>query len=148
MGQEQPADAQHDVGQRHGLQFVPPVGQSPQLPGPIRYLKHDTGEQQLFNLKNDISESMNLVSSESARTSGLKKLHDDWLVAIDAQRNTPNPDFDPSLFQKLYVDFDPSRPILRATAAEMEKDMAAWRALMNEVVAGARAAQKAKKAAK
>jgi hypothetical protein len=38
--------------------------------------------------------------------------------------------------------------MLRATAAEMAQDMADWRALMNEVVAGNRAAQKAKKAKK
>ena len=74
----------------------------------------------------------------------MKKLHDDWLVSIDAQRNTPNPDFDPALFKKLYQDFDPSRPILRKTAAEMEKDMQVWRQLMNEVVAGARPGKKAK----
>jgi arylsulfatase A len=105
---------------------------------------YDTGETQLFNLKDDISEVKNLAAQEAARTANLKKLHDDWLVAIDAQRNTPNPDFDPALFKKLYQDFDPSRPILRKTAAEMEKDMQAWRQLMNEVVAGARPGKKAK----
>jgi len=99
-------------------------------------------------LKNDIGETNDLKSTETAQAARLKKLHDDWLVAIDAQRNTPNPDFDPALFQKLYVDFDPSRPTHRATAAEMEKDMAAWRSLMNEVVAAGRAAQKAKKGKK
>lgn len=109
---------------------------------------YDTGESQLFNLTADIGEANNLATKEPAQLSRLKKLHDDWLVSIDAQRNTPNPDFDPALFQKLYVDFDPSRPILRATAAEMAKDMADWRALMNEVVAGNRAAQKAKKGKK
>ena len=89
-----------------------------------------------------------MCRDRSRRAARLKKLHDDWLVAINAQRNTPNPEFDPALFQKLYIDFDPSRPIRRATAAEMEKDMAAWRSLMNEVVAGSRAAQKAKKGKK
>jgi arylsulfatase A len=109
---------------------------------------YDTGEVQLFNLKDDISETSNLASKETAHAARLKKLHDDWLVSIDAQRNTPNSDFDRSLFQKLYIDFDPSRPVLRATAAEMEKDMAAWRAIMNDVVAESRAGQKAKKAKK
>ena len=109
---------------------------------------YDTGEVQLFNLKEDVSERSNLASQGTAQAARLKKLHDDWLTAIDAQRNTPNLDFDPALFKKLYVDFDPSRPTPRPTAAEMEKDMAAWRQLMNEVVAGARADQKAKKAKK
>jgi hypothetical protein len=106
---------------------------------------YDTGETQLFNLKADVSETNNLARQESAQVARLKGLHDDWLVAINAQRNTPNPDFDPALFKKLYQDFDPSRPILRKTATEAEQDMKAWRALMNEVVAGARAAKKAKK---
>src|SRR5207253_3010631 len=109
---------------------------------------YDTGETQLFDLKADVGERNDLAKQESAHVGRLKKLHDDWLVAIDAQRNTPNPDFDPALFKKLYIDFDPSRPMLRATAAEMEKDMADWRKLMNEVVAGSRAEQKAAKKAK
>jgi arylsulfatase A len=109
---------------------------------------YDTGETQLFNLKNDIGETTDLAKKERAELSRLKKLHDDWLVSIDAQRNTPNPDFDSTLFQKLYVNFDPSRPILRSTAAEMETDMKDWRALMNQVVAAGKAEQKAKKAKK
>jgi hypothetical protein len=109
---------------------------------------YDTGETQLFHLKSDISETNNLAKQEPARAAELKKAHDTWLREIDAQTNTANPDFDPALFKRLYVDFDPSQPVLRQTAAEMEKDMAAWRELMNEVVAGQRAAQKAKKAKK
>src|SRR5205085_12701285 len=101
-----------------------------------------------FNLKNDVGERTDLAAKEPAHIARLKKLHADWLTSIDAQRNTPNPDFDPALFQKLYVDFDPSLPRLRPTAAEMETDMAAWRSLMNEVVASGRAEQKAKKAKK
>jgi hypothetical protein len=106
------------------------------------------GEMQLFNLKEDISESKNLAAQESERLARMSSEHGEWLRAIDAQQNTPNPDFDPALFKKLYVDFDPSRPALKKTAAEMEKDMATWRSLMNEVVATARAGQKAKKAKK
>jgi len=117
--------------------------------GDWKYITYyDTAEVQLFNLKDDISEKNNLASNETTQAERLKKLHDDWLVSIDAQRNSPNPDFDSALFQKLYVDFDPSRPSLRKTAAEMEKDMAQWRALMNEVVASGKAAQKAKKGKK
>ena len=97
---------------------------------------YDTGETQLFNLNEDIAEATNLAPQQTAQTTRLKKLHDEWLVSINAQRNTPNPDFDPALFKKLYVDFDPSRPVLKKTAAEMGQDMAEWRALMNEVVAG------------
>jgi hypothetical protein len=100
----------------------------------------------LYNLSNDVGETKNLASSDPKQAAELGQHHEHWLNEINAQRNTPNPDFDPALFKKLYVDFDSSRPVLRKTAAEMEKDMAAWRGVMNEVVAGARAAQKAKKA--
>lgn len=109
---------------------------------------YDTGETQLFNLLADIGETNNLAPHETAQAAHLKELHNRWLNTINAQRNTPNPDFDADLFKKLYVDFDPSRPRLRSTAAEMEKDMAEWRKLMNEVVASGKAEQKAKKTKK
>src|SRR5262245_26260859 len=109
---------------------------------------YDTGEVQLFNLKNDIAETTNLAPKENQRAADLQKAHELWLRDIDAQRNTSNPDFDAGIFKKLYIDFDPSRPMLRSTAAEMEKDMAEWRALMNEVVASGRAVQKTKKGKK
>jgi arylsulfatase A-like enzyme len=108
----------------------------------VRY--YDTGEMQLFDLKADIAERNNLAGQQPQQLDRLKKLHDEWLVAIDAQKNTPNPDFDVVLFKKLYQDFDPSRPMLRTTAAEMERDMQDWRRLMDEVVAGARAKNKQK----
>lgn len=117
--------------------------------GPWKYVVYyDTQQQELFHLERDVSESRNLAEVEPARLADLARRHDAWLTAIDAQRNRPNPDFDPTLFRKLYVEFDPSRPILRATATEMEQDMKAWRALMNEVVAGQRAAAKAAKKGK
>ena len=64
----------------------------------------------------------------------LSDLHKAWLKSIDAQTNTPNPNFVPALFKQLYEDFDPSRPPQALTAAEMEQNMKAWRQLMNEVV--------------
>ena len=95
---------------------------------------YDTDVVELYNLKDDVSETKNLASDEPRRAAELNKLHQAWLKEIDAQLNTPNPDFDPALFQRLYDDFDPSRPPLAKTAAEMEEQMKAWRQLMNEVV--------------
>lgn len=116
--------------------------------GDWKYIKYyDTGEVELYNLKSDIAETKNLASADPERAKQLGQQHEHWLNEIGAQRNTPNPDFDPALFKKLYVDFDPSRPTLRATSAEMATDMAEWRKLMNGVVAG-RGGQKAKKGKK
>jgi arylsulfatase A-like enzyme len=117
--------------------------------GNWKYISYyDTGETQLFDLQSDVEERNNLAEQQAGQTARLKRLHDAWLTKIDAQRNTPNPDFDPALFTKLYIDYDPSRPVLRPTAAEMEKDMQPWRAIMNEVVAGARGAKGKKGKAK
>jgi len=102
---------------------------------------YDTGEQQLFNLEGDVAETTSLAAQEPDRVGQLAKLHDEWLTAIDAQRNTPNPNYDESLFKRLYVDFDPSLPPPAATAAEMGEQMTAWRELMNEVVRGSRPAK-------
>jgi hypothetical protein len=106
--------------------------------GNWKYIQYyDTGEFELFNVRDDVGETKNLAASETKLAEYFGRQHALWLDDIGAQRNTPNPDFDAALFKKLYQDFDPSRPILRKTAAEMERDMQAWRQLMNDVVAPA-----------
>jgi arylsulfatase A len=104
--------------------------------GDMKYVVYyDTGEEQLFNLKEDIAETKNLAAVDD-RAAAMSFRHRTWLKEIGAQSNTPNPDFDSSLFKRLYEDFDPSRPPLAKTSAEMETQMKAWRQLMNEVVRG------------
>jgi arylsulfatase A len=97
-------------------------------------LYYDTGRAELYNLKDDVSESHDLAAGEIDRVFILNVLHKAWLKEINAQTNTPNPNFDPALFKQLYEDFDPSRPPPALTAAEMEQTMKAWRQLMNDVV--------------
>jgi arylsulfatase A-like enzyme len=104
---------------------------------------YDTGASELYNLKEDIGESKNVAGEHRDIADRLGKLHQTWLKEVGAQTNAPNPSFDASLFKRLYEDFDPSRPPLAKTAAEMEEQMKEWRALMNEVVRGT--AGKAKK---
>ena len=57
---------------------------------------------------------------------------------VGAQENTPNPDFDPGFHKRLYVDVDVSRLQPAATAAEMTKQLAAWRKGMDSVLPGKR----------
>jgi arylsulfatase A len=98
---------------------------------------YDTGEVQLFNLKDDVGELKNLASQEADKAAELHKQHSAWCQEAKVQINTPNPDFDPALFQQLYTDVDPSRPERKPTSVEMGKDMQTWRDRMNEVVRGA-----------
>ena len=97
---------------------------------------YDTGTTELYNLKEDVGETQNLAATDPEAGAGMRRLHKEWLVRMGAQVNKPNPDFDASLFKRLYEDFDPSRPPLAKTSAEMETQMKAWRQLMNEVVRG------------
>ncbi|MEX2173359.1 MAG: sulfatase, partial [Pirellulaceae bacterium] len=105
---------------------------------------YDTGASELYNLRQDIGETKNLAADQPQRVAAMTGRHQKWLAAIDAQTNTPNPDFDPALFKRLYEDFDPSRPPLAGTAAEMAEQMHDWRQLMNEMVRGSRAGKQGK----
>ncbi len=106
---------------------------------------YDTGAEELYNLKDDVSETKNLAADHPELAARLHKQHQGWCQEIGVQRNTPNPDFDASLFKRLYEDFDPSRPPLAKTSAEMEQQMHQWRQLMNEVVRSAGAGKGKKK---
>jgi arylsulfatase A-like enzyme len=105
---------------------------------------YDTGRVELYNLKDDVSESHDLATDHVDRAAELHKLHETWCKEASVQTNTPNPDFDPALFKRLYEDFDPSRPPSALTAAAMEEQMKGWRALMNEVVRGSAGGKKKK----
>ncbi|HEX5102415.1 MAG TPA: sulfatase [Pirellulaceae bacterium] len=104
-------------------------------------LSYDTGRVELYNLATDVAEEHDVAVDNGAVIARLEALRSDWLKSIDGQNNASNPNFDRTLFHKLYEEFDPSRPILRTTAAGMEEDMKEWRALMNEVVRGNRPAK-------
>jgi arylsulfatase A-like enzyme len=105
---------------------------------------YDTGVVEMYNLKEDVGETKNLAPAEIQRWTELDTLHRAWRKEVGAQENETNPDFDASLFKRLYEDFDPSRPPLAKTAAEMEVQMKSWRELMNEVVRGDQGGKKKK----
>ncbi|MBP7140877.1 MAG: sulfatase [Opitutaceae bacterium] len=91
---------------------------------------------ELYLLTNDIGEKKNLAASYPGRVTAMRKTLADWRTAIGAQSNTPNPDFDPARYRKLYVDFDPSRfDPLHATSAEWAA-VQDWRSGMNAAVQG------------
>jgi arylsulfatase A len=95
---------------------------------------YDTGDVELYDLSNDLGERNNLAKEHPEQVSSLRKKLADWRKEVGAQENTPNPDFDPALFEKLYVDTDVSKLQPAKTAAEMRPSLQPWRKLMNEVV--------------
>ena len=96
---------------------------------------YDDDQVQLFNLANDIGESRNLAPAEPARAAALRERLRAWRKSIGAQENRPNPAVNLSVYNSLYVTFDPTRfdPV-RADDAEWLR-VAEWRKLMNVAVA-------------
>ena len=104
---------------------------------------YDTGEAELYDLSQDIGERNNLSAQQPERVAELRKKLAAWRKEIGAQENVPNPDFQPELFEKLYVETDVSKLEPADTAAQMQPALQPWRNLMNEVLP--RAAGKGKK---
>src|SRR5262245_44835623 len=94
---------------------------------------YEDGRAELYDLERDPGETRDLADRESRRVKTMKARLAEWRKAVGAQENTVNPDFDPALHRKLYVDTDVSRLKPAATAAEMTKPLAGWRQGMDEV---------------
>ena len=96
---------------------------------------YDDDQVQLFNLASDVGEARNLAAAEPARAAALREKLRAWRKAVGAQENRPNPDVNPSLYNELYVTFDPTRfDPLRAGDSEWQS-VAEWRKRMNAAVA-------------
>lgn len=90
---------------------------------------------ELYDLSTDVGERHNLASQHPDRVHTMQAALEVWLREIDAQRNVPNPNFNPAKFRELYVDFDPSAfDPLHATAQDWAA-VATWRSRMNAAVA-------------
>ncbi len=95
---------------------------------------YDTGQVELFDLDNDISESRDRSKTEPGRAGALRQRLREWRTSVGAQENTPNPGADPKLYEQLYVEFDPTRfDPLRADAQAWQA-VATWRQRMNAAV--------------
>lgn len=106
--------------------------------GDWKLIEHyEDGRVELFHLAQDPGETDNLAAREPGRANALRSRLAAWRDAMGAQRNTPNPDFDPARHRPLYVDLDVSRyDPLTAGAGERERILE-WRRLMNAAVARA-----------
>jgi len=97
---------------------------------------YEDGKLELFDLKADMFEAHDLAAAHPAVAAELKKKLDDWKASVGAQPNTLNPNFDPALHAKLYVETDVSkfRPQAGERAADAAKRLREWRREMDAVV--------------
>jgi arylsulfatase A len=100
---------------------------------------YDTGVAELYNLSNDIGEHHDVAGQHADRVASMREQLAAWRQEIGAQQNQPNPDFDASLFAKLYVETDVSKLQPATTAAEMRPGLKGWRQQMNAVLPRANA---------
>ena len=103
--------------------------------GDWKLIEHyDTGRAELYDLKNDVSETTDLAAREPARVEALKAKLAAWRISVGAQTNSLNPSFTPALYKTLYEDTDVSRHEPLKADAAMQKQVLAWRKQMNAVV--------------
>jgi arylsulfatase A-like enzyme len=70
---------------------------------------YDSDTVELYNLADDRNETTNLADQQPERATELRRQLDDWRKKTNAQNNRPNPKFDATQFNALYIDVDPSR---------------------------------------
>lgn len=79
----------------HGMQ--PPSGAV--RAGDYKLIEHyENDTVQLFNLNNDLGEQTDLASSESAKADALRSMLHKWRSEVGANKNRPNPDYDPGKY--------------------------------------------------
>ncbi len=91
---------------------------------------------ELYQLSGDVGERTNLAAREPDRVREMRAALSAWRTTIQAQTNTPNPNFDPIRYREIYVDtnissFDP----LRADQNQWDT-VKTWRERMNAAVQG------------
>ena len=92
---------------------------------------YEDGSLELYNLKNDVGETNNLASKEAARAMGMQQELHNWLIQMDAQRNTTNPAFVPRLHKELYLDVVPSMFNAARATPEEQRAILEWRQRMD-----------------
>jgi arylsulfatase A len=94
---------------------------------------YDDEHVELFNLQNDIREHTNLAPVEGDRARQMQAALADWRKRVNAQENSPNPQFDAEKFRELYLDVDSSRFDPLTATREQWEAMWNWRKKMDSV---------------
>ncbi len=95
---------------------------------------YDSGAAELFNLRDDLSENINLAAREPKRVADMRAKLSAWRTSVGAQENTVNPKFDASLFRALYEEVDPTRYNASTAGDAGRARMLDWRKQMNAVL--------------
>ena len=95
---------------------------------------YDRDEVALFNLDQDAAEQRDLAATEPARAAALRRRLREWRQSVGAQENTPNPAVNASLFDALYVTFDPTRFDPARADEKAWQAVGEWRKGMNAAV--------------
>jgi arylsulfatase A-like enzyme len=96
--------------------------------------RYEDGRTELFHLERDPGETTDLAGKESQRVKELQQALAAWRVAVGAQQNAPNPNFDAAAHRELYRDFDASRFAPAVADDDSWRRVHAWRDGMNRAV--------------
>lgn len=96
----------------------------------------DDGSLELYNLANDVGETKNLAESESKRAADMHAKLQAWRTSVGAQMPAPNPEFDPDLHRKLYVERDSSKLTRGESASATANAWKEWRMELNQAIRG------------
>jgi arylsulfatase A-like enzyme len=92
---------------------------------------YDDQTVELYDLAVDFQETRNVAAQHPDRAAKMRAALAAWRQEVNAQGNTPNPDFIPARYRELYIDVDPSRfDPAQADQAQWER-MWEWRKAMN-----------------
>jgi arylsulfatase A-like enzyme len=95
---------------------------------------YDEEKTELYDLRTDLGQRQDLAGQQPERTARMRAALAAWRKDVNAQENSPNPDFDPAKYRELYIDVDASRfEPAKADHAQWEQ-MWDWRKKMNAAV--------------
>ena len=104
--------------------------------GQWKLIEHyEDNRLELFDLSHDLGEERDLAKTEPNRSAEMQSQLAGWRKSVNAQTNSPNPNFDPAWFKRLYSDIDTSLLKPEKTAAVMRTKLTDWRTTIDAVVA-------------
>lgn len=106
--------------------------------GDLKLVEHfENDAVELYDLAADLGEKKNLAEQRSAEASQLHSALAAWRKQIAAQLPEPNPDWNEALHRRIYIEQDSTLLAgAQSTAAQIAAEWKAWRAAMNQAVAG------------